>query len=107
MLNSSDNEQINYGPAAITMDAGEKGVEVLFGTILTGEDVKNTPLQISEVEEHECILDEESKKATRRILVNNQIVNADYNKFKKIAENRSKKSKSNNNTKQANQDMEI
>ncbi len=86
MKESSEIEPINYGPAAITMDAGEKGMEVLFSTIMTGEDVKNAPLQISEVEEHWCSYDEDLGKATRMVSGKVQEVNTE--KMKKIAHDR-------------------
>ena len=85
-MNSSEIEPINYGPAAITMDAGEKGIEVTFGTIITGKDVINTPLQISEVEEHTCKFDEKTGKASRT--VNGVEMKVDSEKMKKIRNQR-------------------
>lgn len=85
-MNSSEIEPINYGPAAITLDAGEKGIEVSFSTIITGKDVENTPLQISDVEEHTCIFDEKKGKASR--IVNGVEIKADSEKMKKTRDMR-------------------
>lgn len=87
MKESSEIEPISYGPAAISMNAGERGIEVSFKTFITGRDVVNTPLQISGVEEHTCEFEEETGRATRR-LKNGKVETVSTEKMKKIRDAR-------------------
>lgn len=103
-MNSSEIEPINYGPAAVTLDAGEKGISISFGTIMTGRDVEEAPLIISEVKEHTCEYDEKTETASR--IVNGVKMKADSNKMKKIRDNRKETGRKIINVRSNNKDIE-
>lgn len=104
MKESSEIEQTNYGPAAVTLVAEEKGIEVSFGIIMTGKDVQTEPLQISQVEENFCSFDEETGKATR--MVEGKLIEASGSIMKKARDARIKQGRKIRKVKPKNDDIE-
>lgn len=94
MNNSSEIEPISYGPAGITMEAGEREMEIIGSVIITGRYVEETAQVLAELLDNVCEYDEKTGKAYR--IVDSKRIEADPEKMKKIIDKRKKASNKSN-----------
>ena len=87
---SKTKEKENLGPALLTIQIGDKELNIGSFAIMANGDVYKDPFNIGDLHTHECVYDER-KKIAKRILEDGTEVEADIEKFEKIANKRKDK----------------